>query len=303
MQVSRDPNINIHVLSNALHYGQVLFEGLKAHTGKDGKVRAFASEHNSERLNAGADRMHMPRVPRDLFMHALDSAIRLNAAYIPPYGAGGSLYIRPMLFGNGAQLGLGPAPEYSFCVVVVPVGPYYKSGLKAVDALVMDDYDRAAPRGVGAVKVAGNYASDVKPAKGAQARGYPIALYLDALTHNFVEEFSTSNFVGISKSGAFVTPKSDSILPSVTNKVLQQLAQESGLVVERRPIPFEELGTFREAAACGTAVVITPVKSITRGSTVFKYGSHTVLQKLYNTIRQVQLAEVPESHGWNRIII
>lgn len=238
--------------------------GLKAHACKDGKVRAFASDENWSRMNAGADRLYMPQVPKELFTHAVDQAIRLNAAYIPPYGQGGSLYIRPMLFGAGAQLGLGAAPEYHFCVVVVPVGPYYKSGLKAVDSLVIEDYDRAAPRGIGAVKAAGNYAADVRPAAHARVKGWPIALYLDAKEHKYVEEFSTSNLVGIAANGAFVTPDSKSVLPSVTNKTLQQIARDQGLKVEKRPVTFDELATFKEVAAVGTAVVITPVKSITR---------------------------------------
>jgi branched-chain amino acid aminotransferase len=276
---------------------------MKAFHCKDGKVRVFASDENSVRLNKGADRLNMPWVPLQLFRDTVDETIRLNAEYVPPYGTNGAMYIRPVLFGCGPQLGLGPAPEYIFGVVTVPVGSYYKSGLKAVDALVLDNYDRAAPLGVGSIKCAGNYGADVKPSKDAAKRGYTISLYLDAKDHKYVEEFSTSNFIAIDKKGAFVTPNSTSVLGSVTNKVLQQLARDMGLKVEVRPVAWDELPSMREIAACGTAVVITPIKSITRGSQVIKCGEINVLQQLYNKVRAIQVGDAADKHGFHRVVM
>jgi len=175
-----DLELKIHPLSNALHYGQALFEGLKAFHCADGQVRVFNSSANAARLQSGCQRLHMPTVPTEMFNAAIDRHIVDNADYVPPYGSGGALYLRPFLFGHGAKLGLGPAPEYAFCVMASPVGAYYKGGLEAIDALVVENFDRAAPRGVGNIKAAGNYAPDVQPSYDAKAQGFPVCLYLDA---------------------------------------------------------------------------------------------------------------------------
>jgi len=306
MTVEREPTITIHILSNALHYGQVLFEGLKAHAGADGRIRSFASHENAIRLNAGAERLDMPSVPVPMFEAAIKSAVSHNRAFIPPYGCDGSMYIRPMLFGHGAQIGVAKAPEFAFAVVTVPVGPYFPNGLLPVDALVVDDFDRAAPRGVGAIKTAGNYAADLMPAARARHHGgvnrYPLALYLDARHNRFIEEFSTSNFVAISRSGTFVTPQSPSILPSITKKVLMILAKDAGIRVEERPVAIDELEQFSECAAVGTAVVVNPVTSITHGAKVYKFGEPHVLSKLYREVRAIQLGMAPDRHRWNRIL-
>jgi len=297
-----DFNLNIHALSNVMHYGQGIFEGLKAFHCKDGNVRVFNSQANAARLQSGCERLHMPVVDPAMFDRAIDQVVMDNIEFVPPYGAGGSMYLRPFLFGHGAKLGLGPAPEYGFCIVGSPVGAYYKGGLEAIDALVVEQYDRAAPRGVGSIKAAGNYAPDVKPSMQAKADGYPVCLYLDAKENAYVEEFSTSNFLGVTADGTLVTPTSDSILPSCTKKVLLQQARDMGITVEERPVPWEEVATFKEIAACGTAVVVTPIKSITRGSEVLRFEGYATLEKLYNSVTAVQTGEAADPHGYTRVV-
>lgn len=299
------PMLNLHIASNALHYGQAIFEGLKVFRTKQGDVSAFNPLANCARLNRGCRRLLMPAVPEDVFMAGLESAIKDNAAYVPPYGSGGALYARPMLFGHGAKLGLGPAPKYSFAVMVSPVGAYYKGGkMSPLDALVIDDYDRAAPRGMGAVKAAGNYAADTLPAHEAKERGFPIGLYLDCVEHKYIEEFSTSNLVGISKDGStFVTPKTPSILPSITNEMLQKLALDRGMKVEQRAVEVTELADFSEVACCGTAVVLGPLKSVTHGKTKYTFDHFDTLQKLYDDFTAVQNGDAPDKHGFHHTII
>ena len=295
-------SLTIHPLSNALHYGQAIFEGLKAFHCPDGNIRVFNSRANAARLASGCQRLQMPTVDEAMFDAAIDRVITDNADYVPPHGVGGSMYIRPFLFGHGPKLGLGPAPEYAFVLVASPVGAYYKGGLQAIDALVVEDFDRAAPRGVGAIKAAGNYAPDVMPASHAKDRGFPVCLYLDAKTNSYVEEFSTSNFIGIKQDGTLVTPTSASILPSCTKGVLLQQARDMGMRVEERPIPWDEVSSFSEVAACGTAVVVTPIQSITRGETVLSFNGHATLEKLYNAVTSVQTGEAPDPHGYTRVV-
>jgi len=301
-ELVKEPYLNLHIASSCVHYGQAAFEGLKAFRCKDGKTRIFRPEENARRMISTARRTRMAEFTEAMFMEAVRRVIRANEAYVPPYGTGGSLYVRPLLIGTGAQLGVGPADEYTFIVLVVPVGPYYKGGLQPVKALVYDEYDRAAPLGVGHVKVAGNYAASLYAHERAKHSGYPVELYLDAKEHRFVEEFATSNFIAITKDGRYVTPASPSILPSVTNKTLMQIARDMGMDVEVRPVPFEEVASFAEIGACGTAVVVTPVCEIRRGDTVIRVGSETgcgpVLQKLYETVQGIQYGELPDTHGW-----
>merc|ERR1719198_458702 len=207
----------------------------------------------------------MPPPPKELFLEGIKRVVEDNVAYVPPYGSNGSFYIRPFLTGHGGKLGLGVAPRFLFGIIGSPAGNYYKAGIKPIKAMVID-YDRAAPSGVGHVKCAGNYAADVMPAKKATEAGYEIALYLDAKERKYIEEFSTSNLIAISKDkSTLLTPKSESILPSCTNVMLQQLAIDRGMKVERRKIAFDELKDFSEVGACGTAVIISPIGSITRG--------------------------------------
>jgi branched-chain amino acid aminotransferase len=297
-----DPHISLHIAASCMHYGQASFEGLKAFRCKDGAIRLFRPQANAARMAAAARRICMAAPSEELFLDACARAVRANADYVPPYGTGGSLYIRPLLIGSGMQIGVAPADAYTFLVMVMPVGPYYTGGLKPVRAIVFEDHDRAAPHGVGDVKVAGNYAASLYAHEKAKRLGYPVELYLDAREHAYVEEFATSNFIGITKDGRYVTPDSHSILPSVINNTLQKLAQTMGIPVERRPIRFEEIADFAEIGACGTAVVVTPVWQIVRGERTITIGTETacgpVLQKLYNHVQGIQYGDLPDPHGW-----
>lgn len=296
------PEMGIHIAAGCLHYGQAAFEGLKAFRCKDGKVRVFRPQENVRRMAMTSDRTCMPEVQEEMFLDAMERVVKANADYIPPYGTGGSLYIRPLLIGSGIQIGIAPSPEYTFLILVIPVGAYYKGGLKPVKAVIFDDYDRAAPQGVGGIKVAGNYAASLYAHEQAKKAGFAVELYLDAKEHKYVEEFATSNFVGVTKDGAYVTPESSSILPSITNLTLMDLALEMGMDVQVRPVLFDEIKDFAEIGACGTAVVVTPVNEITRGEKVIKVGSQDgcgpVLQKLYNKVQMIQYGEAPDEHGW-----
>jgi branched-chain amino acid aminotransferase len=297
--------------ATALHYGQACFEGLKAFTHQDGSVHIFRPQENAKRLQSSCERTLMPVLPHDLFLQAVNEVVRDNIEYVPPYGSGGALYLRPILFGSGARIGLQPADEYMFVIMVMPVADYYKGGLvNPVDGILITDYDRAAPRGVGNVKVAGNYAADMLPNMRSKKQGFPIGLYLDAATQSTVEEFSTSNFVGIdSKNKKYVTPKSSSVLPSITNKSLMTIAEEEGLIVEEREVRLEELETFDEVMACGTAVVVTPVGSITKfgkdEKDVKKYTFGKdgevgpITRRLYDRVRAIQCGQEEDKHGWN----
>ena len=295
-----DPTLSVHPMSSAFHYGQALFEGLKAFRTADGGAHIVNPTQNAARLARGCERLAIPPPPMELFIDAVKTAVEDNADYIPPYGSNGALYIRPFVFGHGAKLGLGAAPTYTFCVVVSPVGEYYASGAQKVPGCVIEDFDRAAPRGVGNVKAAGNYAADLMPAAEAAEAGYSIGLYLDAATRTFVEEFSTSNFIAITGDGStYVTPSSDTILPSITNTMLQQLAADHGLRVERRPIPWDEVASFREVAACGTAVVLKSIQSLARGGEVADFGGRfETFRALYNRFRAIQVGDEPDVHNW-----
>lgn len=297
-----DPYEKMHVLSGALHYGQALFEGLKAFRGVDDEIRVFNSDANQQRMKTGTDRFLIPEIPKEMFTEAVDAVVAANADYVPPVESGGSLYIRPNVFGTGPKLGLGPAPTYTFNVVVSPVGPYYKGGLEPVNGFVVEGFDRAAPHGVGAIKCGGNYAADLLPSSKAKGAGYPIALYLDAATRSFVEEFSTSNFIGITKDGKYVTPASASILPSTTNKVLQALASDQGMAVEEREVSWDEVGSFSEVGACGTAVVVTPLASIKRGDTTHMYSGYDTLARLYTQVQDIQKGAAEDKFGYCRKI-
>jgi branched-chain amino acid aminotransferase len=296
------PYLNIHIAATVLHYGQAVFEGLKAFACKDGKVRLFRPEENSRRMASSSRRLCMAAPPEELFLDACRRVVQANIEYVPPYGTGGSLYVRPLLIGTGPQIGVNPADEYTFIVLVTPVGAYYKGGLKPVRAVVLENYDRAAPQGVGNAKVAGNYAASLEPHHVAKEKGFPVELYLDAREHRFVEEFGTSNFIAISQDGTYVSAQSSSILASITNKGLQQIAADLGHRVEVRPVEFREVGSFAEVAACGTAVVITPVNEIVRGDQVVRVGPREgcgpVFEKIYERYRAIQVGDVPDPYGW-----
>lgn len=301
-ELVKEPYINLHIAATCLHYGQAAFEGLKVFACKDGKARAFRPFENARRLRRTAMRSCMAEPPEELFIDAVRRVVEANRDFIPPYGTGGSLYVRPLLLGSGAQIGIAPSSEYTFLVLVTPVGAYYKGGLEPVRALIVDDYDRAAPRGMGNVKIAGNYAASLYAHEKAKQKGFPVELYLDARTHTYIDEFATSNFFAITANNEYVTPDSETVLPSVTNDTLQQVAEDIGLTVQRRPVTLSELSSFSEIGACGTAVVVTPISEIVRGDTVIRVGGGAndfpVLQKLYNRVQGIQHGDIEDDHEW-----
>jgi branched-chain amino acid aminotransferase len=305
LEVSSSEFINIHMAATGLHYGQESFEGLKAFMGKDGRIRVFRWEENAKRMKSSAYGIRMAEVPDQLFKDAMIKAITLNKKFVPPYGSGASLYIRPLLFGSGAEVGVKPAKEYLFLIFVTPVGPYFKEGFKPVDFLVTREYDRAAPFGTGKYKVGGNYAASLIPMEKAHQLGFANVLFLDAKEKKYIDECGPANFFGI-KNNTYVTPKSDSILPSITNMSLIQLAESLGMKTERRAVPLEELESFEEVGACGTAAVISPIKRIVDDVTNKEYLFGTepgpISTKLYHKLQNIQTGDEPDTFGWVTII-
>jgi branched-chain amino acid aminotransferase len=293
--------ITMNVAATCLHYGQACFEGLKAFRCKDGKVRIFRPKENLKRMNDTANYIHCPELPESMFIKAVKKAVVENIDFVPPYGTGGSMYLRPLLIGTGPKIGVSPGDQYDFIVLAIPVGAYYKGNIKPVDAIILDDYDRSAPHGTGHIKMGGNYAAGLHAHILAKKMGFPINLYLDSKTRQHVDEFGTSNFIGITKDGKYVTPDSRTILPSITNKSLIQIAKDMGITVERRPVTFHEIENFAEIGACGTAVVITPIGRIVYGDRIFEYDKEKcgpVLKKLYEELTRIQYGEIPDRHGW-----
>lgn len=299
--------IPIHMAATCLHYGQEAFEGQKAFRCPDGKVRAFRLEANAERLQRSARGIMMPEVPTDLFIEMVKRAVKLNSRFLPPYESGASLYIRPLLIGTGARVGVRPADEYLFIVFVTPVGPYFRGGFATNSYQITRKYDRAAPLGTGTFKVGGNYAAGMRANKEAHDAGFASEFYLDAREKRYIDECGAANFFGI-KNDTYITPKSESILPSITNLSLQQIAKDLGMQVEVRPVPEEELSTFEEAGACGTAAVISPVGRIvdTEMGKEYVFGREGEpgpwSRKLYERFRNIQYGLEPDTHGWITII-
>ncbi|KAJ8900740.1 hypothetical protein NDN08_000041 [Rhodosorus marinus] len=294
----------INVAAAALQYGQSCFEGLKAFASKDGGVRLFRPGENSRRLNSSADRLMMPQIDEEIFVEACRMAVHNNIEFVPPYGTNGALYLRPVLFGSSPRIGVSPATEHKFVVIASPVSKYYRGDSKPVRALVMDRYDRAAPLGLGNVKTAANYAADLKPSSHAKKMGYDASLYLDPKEHKHIEEFATSNFAAI-KGDRYVTPSSGSILASITNLSIQQLAQRMNLKVERRKIPIEELEEFDEVASLGTAALVSPVSSVVHGEKQYKFGAdktdeeHSpVFKQLHRELIAIQTGQSPDEFRW-----
>jgi len=307
IEVSSDPTINLHIAATSLHYGQEIFEGLKAFRGKDGKIRIFRLEENAKRLASSARGLIMEPVPEDLFRDMVIKVVKLNERFIPPYGSGASLYIRPIEIGTTAQVGVKPAKDYTFIIFVSPVGPYFKTGFKPSNICIMREYDRVAPKGTGRFKVGGNYAASLEAGEKAHALGYSAVLYLDPKEKKYLDECGPANFFAI-KDGKYITPASESILPSITNMSFRQLARDMGLEVEERHIPVEELETVQEAAACGTAAVASPVGEIDDLDTGKKYviskngEPGPVTTALYNRLRAIQLGDEEDVHQWNTVI-
>ena len=302
IEVSQSETINLHIAATALHYGQEIFEGLKAFRGKDGKVRIFRLEENARRIAESARGIMMEPVPADLFAEMVKKVVKLNERFVPPYGSGASLYIRPLEIGISAQVGVKPSTDYLFLILVTPVGPYFKEGFKPTNICIMRDYDRVAPKGTGRWKVGGNYAASLSAGEKAHSLGYSAVLYLDPKEKKYLDECGPANFFAI-KDGRYITPASESILPSITNMSLMQLARDMGIEVERRHITIDELATIQEAAACGTAAVASPVGEIDDIDTGKKYVLSTdgqpgpVTTALYNKLRAVQLGDEPDTHG------
>jgi len=301
-----DNTLTISEGSTALHYGQQCFEGLKAYTRKDGKIQLFRPDRNSARMNATADRMMMPHVSEEKFIDACDQVVKANWKYVPPYGTGATLYLRPYLIGVGDNIGVIPAREYIFSVFCMPVGPYFKGGMTPVN-FATTDYDRAAPNGTGAAKVGGNYAGSLLPHEEAAHAGYADCIYLDPATHTKIEEVGSANFFGITRSGAFVTPLSPSILPSITKYSLLHLAKERfGMETQERDVSIDNLDEFTEAGACGTAAVITPIGGIYHKGKLHVFHSETevgpVTKKLYTTLTGIQNGDIDAPEGWIHLV-
>lgn len=307
LEISSSEYINMHMAATCLHYGQEAFEGLKAFRGKDGKIRVFRLDENAARLQSTCRGILMPELSTEKFRDAILKVIKLNERFVPPYESGASLYIRPLLIGTGAQVGVHPASEYMFIVFVTPVGPYFKGGFSTNPYVIIRQYDRSAPLGTGVYKVGGNYAASLRANKMAHDMGYSCEFYLDAKEKKNIDECGAANFFGI-KNNTYVTPLSTSILPSITNKSLMTLAEEMGLTVERRQIPEEELDTFEEAGACGTAAVISPIQRIddpekNRSYIISKDGKPgKICTQLYNKLRAIQYGDEPDKYGWVTIV-
>ena len=307
LEVHDSEYMNLHMAATCIHYGQEVFEGLKAFRGKDGKIRIFRVEANAKRMQTSCEGILMAPLPVEKFEAAVVKAIQLNEKFVPPYESGASLYIRPFLFGISPQLGVKPAEDYLFIVFVSPVGPYFKGGFQTTPFVIMREYDRSAPLGTGKYKVGGNYAASLVAGKRAHDMGYSNIFYLDAREKKYIDECGAANFFGI-KNNTYVTPASTSILPSITNDSLMTLAKEIGMQVERRQVPVEELSTFEEAGACGTAAVISPIERIddydTKISYVFSKDGRPgpMCDQLYHKLRAIQYGDEPDLYNWVTVL-
>jgi branched-chain amino acid aminotransferase len=306
-EIESSEMISLHMAATCLHYGQEAFEGLKAFRGKDGKVRIFRMRDNALRLQSSSRGIMMAEVPVELFEEMVLTAVKKNMRFVPPYESGASLYIRPLLIGTSAQVGVKPSKEYMFLIFVTPVGPYFKEGFQPTPMVIMREYDRAAPLGTGTYKVGGNYAASLVSGEKAHEMGYSAVIYLDAKEKKYIDECGPANFFGI-KNNTYITPESTSILPSITNKSLMQLAEDMGMKVERRRVPEEELATFEEAGACGTAAVISPILRIDDISENKSYyyckdgKAGPISEKLYHKLRAIQYGDEPDTHGWVTVV-
>lgn len=307
IEVSDSEYINIHMAATGLHYGQEAFEGLKAFRGPDNKIRIFRMDENAKRMQNSSEGILMAKVPVEKFQEAVIKTVKLNEHFVPPYESGAALYIRPLLFGSGPQVGVKPAAEYLFMVFVTPVGPYFKEGFKPTPVVIMREFDRAAPQGTGNIKVGGNYAASLHSGVMAHQKGYSAVLYLDSKEKKYIDECGPANFFGI-KNNQYITPESRSILPSITNKSLMQLATDMGLEVVRRRIPVEEIETFEEVGMCGTAAVISPIGRIDDADLNKSYqfskdgNAGPVSEKLYKKLKGIQYGTEPDNYGWVTVI-
>ncbi|KIR02320.1 Branched-chain amino acid aminotransferase [Lachnospiraceae bacterium TWA4] len=305
--LTEDSNVVISECAGVLQYAQTCFEGLKAYTTEDGHIVTFRPDLNASRMADSARRLEMPVFPEERFIEAVDQVVAANADFVPPYGSGATLYLRPYMFGSNPVIGVKPADEYQFRLFCTPVGPYFKGGVKPITIRVCD-YDRAAPHGTGHIKAGLNYAMSLYPIMEAHRQGFDENMYLDAATRTYVEETGGANFLFVTKDGTVVTPKSDSILPSITRRSLVYVAEHYlGLKVEERKVPFAEVSEFAECGLCGTAAVISPVgkindhgKEITFPSGMEDMGP--VTKKLYDTLTGIQMGRLEAPEGWIRRI-
>lgn len=307
IEVTTSDKIELHMAATALHYGQELFEGLKAFRGKDGKIRIFRLRDNAERVRSSAKGILMEPMPEDIFCKMCEMAVKLNERFVPPYGSGASLYIRPLEIGLTPSIGVKAASEYLFMVMVSPVGPYFKTGFGCTDICIMREYDRVAPRGTGRFKIGGNYAASLVAGEHAHELGCSAVLFLDPKEKKYLDECGPANFFAII-DGKYVTPNSDSILPSITNRALMTLARDLGIEVEERHITVDELANATEAGACGTAAVISPIGHIRDIDTgkiyeITRDGKPgPVSTLLYNKLNAIRLGEEPDPYNWNTIV-
>lgn len=297
-----DNQLVISEASTGLHYGQQCFEGLKAYSTKEGKVQLFRPDKNAERMQSSCSRIKMPEVPTEMFIDACKQVVNANLSWVPPYGSGATLYLRPFVFGCGDTIGVKPAPKYIFSVFCMPVGPYFKGGMTPVNFMT-SGYDRAAPSGTGRAKVGGNYAASLMPHEEAAQKGFADCIYLDPATHSKIEEVGAANFFGITENNKFITPDSPSILPSITKYSLLHVAKEyMNMETEETDVFIDKLDIFKEAGACGTAAVITPIGGIQHKDNFHVFHSETevgpVTRELYNTLVGIQLGDVKAPEGW-----
>ena len=298
--------VTLSECAGLLHYCQEVFEGLKAYTTKDGDIVCFRPDMNAERMYNSAARLEMPSFPKDRFVEAVKEVVKANAAWVPPFGSGATLYVRPLMFATGNVIGVAPADEYQFRILVTPVGPYFKGGLKPIK-LCVSKYDRAAPHGTGNIKAGLNYAMSLKPTMEAHRNGFAENLYLDSESRTYVEETGGANVLFVAKDGTLVVPKShtDSILPSITRRSLVQVAEDLGMKVDQRPVTWAEVaeGEFVECGLCGTAAVISPVGEIHNNELVVTFpDGHEecgpVMKRLRETLVGIQSAALEDKHNW-----
>ena len=305
--LTEDANIVLNECAGVLQYAQTIFEGMKAYTTEDGRIVTFRPDLNAKRMVDSAKRLEMPVFPEDRFVDAVTQVVKANAAYVPPYGSGASLYIRPYMFGSNPVIGVKPADEYQFRVFSTPVGPYFKGGVKPI-TIKVSDFDRAAPCGTGHIKAGLNYAMSLHAIVTAHAEGYDENMYLDSATRTKVEETGGANFIFITKDNKVVTPHSDTILPSITRRSILHVAKEYlGLEVEERDVYMDEVKDFAECGLCGTAAVISPVgKVVDHGKEIcFPSGMESmgpVTQKLYDTLTGIQMGRIEAPEGWIHVI-
>ena len=305
--LTEDEIIQLHECACVLQYAQTCFEGLKAYRTEDGRVVCFRPDMNAKRMADTAKRLEMPTFPEDRFVDAVEKVVKANLDFVPPYGSGATLYIRPYLFGSNAVIGVKPATEYQFRIFTTPVGPYFKGGVKPL-TLRIPDFDRAAPRGTGHVKAGLNYAMSLHPIVDAHKQGYNENMYLDSATRSKVEETGGANIIFVTKDNKVVTPKSDTILPSITRRSLMYVAEHYlGLEAVEREVPVEELKEFKECALCGTAAVLSPVGKVVNNveEILFPSGMENmgeITKKLYDTLTGIQMGRIEAPEGWLKVI-